>query len=420
MFFLFRWFLLLVCAFWMSIPLFAQGKAKIKMAALTLKIFPVEHELLVGGQTPKRIKTAENTYKIYLEAKEQELLFKASGYLPKTMKIQLNKNLFIEDKLEKDTKYFTQINQIKSGIQPKSVEFTPDGKYFLSALLLDKGIDVFSPALGTKLKTLELPLKYQRQKGFVEIAFVKRLQEIWVSQMTTGMVHIFSLADFSYKESFSVKGTWSKVITIDHAEKTAYVSNWLSKNISVIDIEKRQVLAKIATPGIPRGMVITPDDKYLYACIFQGDGRIQKIDLATRKIVKALETPSGVKRHIVQDPKRGLFYVSDMKRGSIMVINAADDKLLKEVNVAKNLNTIKLSADGRHLFISSRGPNGSNFLYKGPEFGKIFVLETENMKILEWFWGKNQPTGLDVSPDGRYLAFSNFLDTMIEVYRVNL
>ena len=406
--------------FLISSPLLAQTKPRAKMATLTLKIFPVEHDLLVGGESLKKIKTAENTYKVYLEAKEQELLFRAPGYLPKTIKIQLSKNLFIEDKLEKDTKYFTRINQIQSGVQPKSVEFTPDGKYFLSALLLDKGIDVFSPALGTKLRTLELPLKYQRQKGFVEIAFVKRLQEIWVSQMTTGMVHIFSLADFSYKESFSVKGTWSKVITIDHAEKTAYVSNWLSKNISVIDIEKRQVLAKIATPGIPRGMVITPDDKYLYACIFQGDGRIQKIDLATRKIVKALETPAGVKRHIVQDSKRGLFYVSDMRRGSIMVIDSAKDTLLQEVQVAKNLNTIKLSPDGKYLYISSRGPNGPNFLNKGPEFGKIFIMETGKMKILEWFWGKNQPTGLDVSPDGRYLAFTDFLDATVEVYRVNL
>ena len=32
--------------------------------------------------------------------------------------------------------------------------------------------------------------------------------------------------------------------------------------------------------------------------------------------------------------------------------------------------------------------------------------------------GGNQCTGLDVSPDGNYLAFSDFLDNTIRVYKV--
>jgi DNA-binding beta-propeller fold protein YncE len=35
---------------------------------------------------------------------------------------------------------------------------------------------------------------------------------------------------------------------------------------------------------------------------------------------------------------------------------------------------------------------------------------------VDWTWGRNQPTGLAVSPDGRSVAFSNFLDDDIEVY----
>ena len=35
---------------------------------------------------------------------------------------------------------------------------------------------------------------------------------------------------------------------------------------------------------------------------------------------------------------------------------------------------------------------------------------------MDWAWGRNQPTGLAVSPDGRTVAFSNFLDDEIELY----
>jgi len=33
-------------------------------------------------------------------------------------------------------------------------------------------------------------------------------------------------------------------------------------------------------------------------------------------------------------------------------------------------------------------------------------------------WGRNQPTGLAFSADGRYLAFTDFLDNNVELYRV--
>ena len=81
---------------------------------------------------------------------------------------------------------------------------------------------------------------------------------------------------------------------------------------------------------------------------------------------------------------------------------------------------IKKTKDKKYLFVSSRGPNNrETYLKKGPKFGKIYVIDTEKMKIVDWVWGKNQPTGLDISPDGKYLAFSNFLDNEIEVYRIN-
>jgi hypothetical protein len=45
------------------------------------------------------------------------------------------------------------------------------------------------------------------------------------------------------------------------------------------------------------------------------------------------------------------------------------------------------------------------------------VIDTTTFDIVDWVWGRNQPTGLGISMDGEIVAFSDFKDANIEVYR---
>ena len=54
----------------------------------------------------------------------------------------------------------------------------------------------------------------------------------------------------------------------------------------------------------------------------------------------------------------------------------------------------------------------------GPEWGSIAVIDTATGDYLDAIIGGNQPTGLDVSPDGTMLAYSDFLDHRITVYTI--
>ena len=70
------------------------------------------------------------------------------------------------------------------------------------------------------------------------------------------------------------------------------------------------------------------------------------------------------------------------------------------------------------LYVSNRGRNGSNYYLPGPEWGSVIAIDTRTGRILDAIVGGNQPTGLDVSPDGHTLAYSDFLDDRMTLYAI--
>lgn len=387
-----------------------------KKIEVTLKVFPSQYTLYIDGDKVTPHERPNYTRQVYISQGSHIFHFQYPGYVDKILSVTLEKPYLLEEKLEKEKAKLLLFGEVKTGRQPKCVEFSPDGKFFFSALLDDTGVDVFETKTFSYIGRLSPPEVWAKQRGFVEILFLKEKKEIWVSQMTTGAIHIFALQNLKYKKTIDTKGRWTKVLITNSKESKVYASNWESHDISVIDTSSYSVIDTISLNGIPRGMALHPNEEFLYVCLYD-PGSIEKIDLDKGSVVSTFFLRGGSKRHIVIDRERARFYISDMYWGSIYVFDYNSDSLVKEIHVDHNPNTIKLSKDGRYLFISTRGPNNpKTYLIKGFVFGKIYVLDTESLAVVDWFWGKNQPTGLDLSPDNRFLAYSNFKDNSIEIY----
>lgn len=389
--------------------------------SVSLKVFPPEYRLISNGSPVATTNVSTFLKRAMLQTGENNLVFSAEGYHDLNVKTNVTaRTSLLEYKLEKKNSMLEQVAVMTTGPHPKSVEFTPDGKYMVSALLEGTGVDLFSVKDLKKVKTIEFPENYARRRNFVEIVFLPEKNEMWVSQMAANAVHVIDMKDYTYKLTIPTKGVWTKVMCFTPDKKLAFASNWESRDISIIDTARHEVIGKIKVSGVPRGMIVTNDGKYLYTCVFE-NGQMQKIDIANRKVAKTISfSGRGAKRHIVMDREKDIFYITDMYRGTVFVMSAKDDSIIKEIKVDQKLNTCKLTPDNKYLFVSSRGPNNpETYLKKGPKFGKIYVIDTETLEIVDWVWGKNQPTGLDISPDGKYLAFTNFLDREIEIYRIN-
>jgi hypothetical protein len=67
--------------------------------------------------------------------------------------------------------------------------------------------------------------------------------------------------------------------------------------------------------------------------------------------------------------------------------------------------------------VSCRGPNNpKGYTLRSPQNGRVMVFDVKNRTLAFTIQGGNQPTGLDISGDDRYLVFSNFMDANFEVY----
>lgn len=309
----------------------------------------------------------------------------------------------------------TKIGTYKCGRQPKQVLFSPDSKFVIMPLLDDDGFDIFSIEEKKIIKRINPP--DSKEKGFAEGLFIPEKNVFLVSHMTTANLHEYSYPDFEYKRTIPTKGVWSKFIAYNDKKQILAVSNWVSSDISIIDYNTGDLIKQIKTGAAPRGIFFVNDGNSIISVSFD-DGLIEKFDIESEERTKFIKIQNAAMRHIVLNRANTIAYVSDMYHRQVYKIDLMTFTIEDKVKVFNNPNTIDL-LDYRWLFVSSRGPNNKwHYTNRSPENGKIQIIDTQTMEIVQVLEGGNQPTGLDVSNDGKYLCFSNFQDQNIELYQI--
>jgi YVTN family beta-propeller protein len=302
--------------------------------------------------------------------------------------------------------------EFATGNAPKQVAFRPGHDELWVSLLGGAGFEVYDPFSGEQLAAVELP-----KAGSVEVIFNRAGTLAYISQMETASVYEVDAATREVVRAIPTTGVWTKVMVLSPDEQTLWASNWVSNDVSEIDLATGEVNRKLRTVATPRGLYVTPDGARLYVAGFR-DGDIQVFNLADGSS-SVLYRSGGAMRHLVGNQDGSLVYASDMGRATTLVIDTATDQVTELAPVDRHPNTIDLSPDGRVLYVSNRGRNNPESYYlKGPEWGTVAVVDTATGGYLDAIVGGNQTTGLDVSPDGSLLAYSDFLDDRVVVYRI--
>jgi YVTN family beta-propeller protein len=303
--------------------------------------------------------------------------------------------------------FHRELGTFRTGSNPKQVAFSPDGKEIWVSLLGGKGVQVFSTTSRKRLAHIKLG-----KHGAVEVIFTRDGRTVYASQMETASVWEIDRQSRKVRRTMRTGGTWSKVVALSPDERTLYVANWSSDDVSEIDVASGKLRRRMRTVDTPRGLYPSADGKHLWVAGFR-DGDLARIDLATGKGTTVLRT-GGAMRHLVGDGRR--LYVDDMAQGLAWAVDLPNGKPRKLARTDRVPNTLDLTPDGKVLYVSNRGRNGPSYYRPGPEWGSVLAIDTATGQPLDAIIGGNQTTGLDVSSDGKLLAFSDFLDNTVHIY----
>jgi len=390
---------------------------------VALRVFPQDAVVkqLVDGRLRNLDPIRREKDVVWFRVAAGALLIDAPGYRSRILPLPPD-TAEAEAKLDFESSILQPLAEAPTEYQPKSVRYDPSGRFLFTTHLGDRtALSQYASEPLRWIRDLDVPEEYQGDSGFVETLILPNRGELWLSQMNRDVVHVFDLSSGTHEATIPLSGRWPKVLLASADGRRVYVSCWLSESVSEIDAAGRREIRRFDVSGQPRGMALSADGTDLLVAIFSSSA-VDRIDLETGRREASHDVAPGrayAMRHIVADRVRGEYYVTAM--GVRRVYRLSEDgRWLGSWTVGEKPNTCALSPDGRRLFVSCRGPNNpdTGYLTRGYEYGKIYVIDLVEGEVEGWIWGRDQPTGLDVSPDGSRLAFTDFLSHRLEVYRI--
>ncbi|HMC69543.1 MAG TPA: YncE family protein, partial [Mycobacteriales bacterium] len=148
----------------------------------------------------------------------------------------------------------------------------------------------------------------------------------------------------------------------------------------------------VSCPGVDH-IDFSANGGYLIAtCEFSG--RLVKVNLHTRKVVKYLQLPSGSSpQDIKLDPRGRIFYVADKYRAGVWMIRASTFKVMRFIHTGADAHGLYPSRNARDLYVTNRGA------------GSVSVISFATHKIVKTWYipGGGTPDMGNTSPDGKVL-----------------
>lgn len=194
------------------------------------------------------------------------------------------------------------------------------------------------------------------------------------------------------KDSFRVPlietGKTPKVISRTADSKYLLVSNWHSRNNSVLEMDETKmpygkVISTVPVTAIPRGIVVDDKNNKSYIAIM-GGASIVRVDNTTWKEDSVLNVWSSP-RHVVMDTS-GHIFVSYNSLGTIACLDAATGKSLFTAKTHAQPRTIVLSKNHKFIFVTCYSS----------DYVDVYKINSDNFEKVASLPCGGHPVGVDV------------------------
>jgi PQQ-dependent catabolism-associated beta-propeller protein len=145
--------------------------------------------------------------------------------------------------------------------------------------------------------------------------------------------------------------------------ETVYVTDEKANVVHVVVAPHWDQVASIPVGRRPRGIALAPGGRELFVAA-SNDDRIEVIDLATRRVVRHIESGPDPERFAIAPDGRTL-YVANEDDAKVSFYALPEGRLLREVEVGPEPEGIAISPDGRLLVCTSEAASLVHFIDAG-------------------------------------------------------
>lgn len=137
--------------------------------------------------------------------------------------------------------------------------------------------------------------------------------------------------------------------------KLAFVSNVMSNDVSIIDLEKGEILDNVKVGIMPNETEPSPDDKFLYVANVQ-EGSISIVDVNKRKEIDKIKVSPGTHGVAVTNDGKYVWTTNRFAK-SIAIIDIHDKRVIKTINVDGEPNHVSILPSGNYAYVTNLESN---------------------------------------------------------------
>jgi len=272
-----------------------------------------------------------------------------------------------------DTGDQRELARIHVGDEPIQVLLDQDGGKLFVSNLSSNEIFVIDTAT---FQTLE---RIQTATQPLDMALSSNGRTLYVTNSGAGTLTVIDVAS-STSRILRLSSIGSGPYGVAAAREHVYATDILNSQVLIIAPDGR-IAGRLAVPGQPRSLALSPDGKVLYVTSL-GTGFLTVIDVASNRITRSIRLPVSGTFAVAPGPDGRKVYLTAHDDGALIVVDAQRGTVLQQLVIGANPRGISFSPDGEQAFVTSSFAN------------EITIVDVETDAVVGTYATGQNPRGI--------------------------
>lgn len=201
-------------------------------------------------------------------------------------------------------------------------------------------------------------------------------------------------------------------IAVSPSGKLAAVANYgnkqvISNSLTIIDVVKKEKIKEISLGEYvrPHGLEFINDSELIVTS--EVKQVLVKVTIDTGTVEVVANTGQLASHMVAYSPKDKMGYVANIASGTVSVVDVANKKLVKQIEVKKGIEGITVSPDGKEVWVANRDDS------------TVIAINPASSEIISTLPAHKVAYRIKFLPNGKYVVVSNGMSGNMSVYDVS-